>query len=102
MSLLAYLHQHADKVNAAISLTGSCFLWANVYSLYKEKEVKGVHWGSVAFFTALGFWNLFFYSTLQQTFSMLAGVSGVVANIVWLGMALWLHAKKLDTIKLRW
>lgn len=102
MSLIQYIHQHADQFNAAISLIGSGFLWANVYSLYKEKEVKGVHWGSVAFFTALGFWNLFFYSTLNQWSSMIAGVSGVVANIVWLAMALWLHFKKWDTIKLSW
>lgn len=93
------MHLQADQVNAIISVIGSGFLWANVYSLYKEKEVKGVHWGSVAFFTALGFWNLFFYSTLHQWYSMVAGVSGVVANIVWLGMAVWLRAKKWDTIK---
>lgn len=95
------MHLQPDQINAIISVTGSGFLWANVYSLYKEREVKGVHWGSVAYFTALGFWNLFFYSTLNQWYSALAGVSGVGANIVWLGMALWIHFRKWDRFKLR-
>lgn len=73
-----------DMINALFSIGGSCFLWLNVWSLYKEREVKGVHWGSVAFFTILGFWNLFFYSTLSQWYSLFAGISSVMANIVWL------------------
>ena len=89
-----------DMVNAAISLAGSCFLWANVRSLYQEKEVKGIHWSSVAFFTALGFWNLFYYSTLSQWYSAVAGISGVTANVVWLLMALWLKFVKWDQLKL--
>jgi hypothetical protein len=89
-----------DLINAGFSIGGSIFLWLNVLSLYKEREVKGVHWGSVAYFSILGFWNLFFYSHLTQWYSVVAGTSGVLANIVWLGMALWIRLSKLDRFKL--
>ena len=90
-----------DMFNALVGIGGSMFLWMNVVSLYKERVVKGVHWGSVAYFSLVGFWNLFYYSNLSQWWSMFAGISSVVANIVWLGMALTFRIQKWSSISIR-
>lgn len=77
-----------DVINGLFELFGSVMLWRNVYQLYKDKEVKGVHWGPTMFFWAWGLWNLFYYPSLGQWWSFFGGVSIVSANGVWLAQML--------------
>ena len=58
-------------------------IWRNVYQLYLDKMVRGVHRLPVGFFAAWGFWNLFYYPHLDQWWSFAGGVSIVIANVVW-------------------
>jgi hypothetical protein len=48
--------------------------------------VKGVHWGPIAFWSAWGFWNLFYYPALNQWLSFTGGLFVVFANTVYLCM----------------
>jgi hypothetical protein len=66
-------------------LFGSAMLWRNVLQLYRDKQVKGVHWSATFFFAAWGYWNLFYYPHLDQWWSFAGGVSIVIANTIWLG-----------------
>jgi hypothetical protein len=72
-----------DVVNGLFEFGGSLMLWRNVYQLYKDKMVRGVHWGPTAFFMSWGFWNLYFYPHLDQIWSFAGGISIVLANTVW-------------------
>ena len=73
-----------DQINGLFEAGGSVMLWKNVYTLYKQKMVRGVHWGPTAFFWLWGLWNLFYYPHLHQWFSFSGGPSIVTANGVWL------------------
>lgn len=84
----------ADLINGAFEAVGSVMLWRNVAQLHKDKEVKGVHWNATAFFTTWGYWNLYYYPSLEQWWSFAGGLSIVLANSVWLGQMIYYIRKQ--------
>lgn len=80
-----------DFINGMFEFFGSVMLWKNVAQLYKDKMIKGVHWGPTGFFMAWGYWNLFYYPHLDQWWSFWGGVSIVTANTVWFVQMIYYH-----------
>jgi hypothetical protein len=78
-----------DIINGLFETLGGGFVLLSVVKLYREKLAKGVSWLHVGFFTTWGFWNLFFYSGLDQWMSFWGGVGLVAANTFWLGQIVW-------------
>jgi hypothetical protein len=76
-----------DIINGAFELSGSYFCWRNVYQIYKEKRTMGVYIPTWMFFTSWGIWNLYYYPSLDQMFSFFGGISLVLANLVWVVLA---------------
>lgn len=83
-----------DMVNGLFEFLGSVMLWTNIKQLRKDKEIKGVNWWTVLFFTSWGIWNLFYYSNLNQWCSFVGGISIAFANVVWLVLLLWYKATR--------
>lgn len=83
-----------DMINGLFELFGSAMLWTNVRQLHKDKEIKGINWWTVVFFTSWGIWNLFYYPSLNQMWSFYGGISIALANVTWLGMLLWYKFNK--------
>ena len=74
-----------DMINGLIfQLGGVSVIWISIIKLWKDKEVKGISYIHVAFFTLWGFWNIFFYSYLGQWTSMIAGIILVITNSIYL------------------
>jgi hypothetical protein len=95
-----------DLINGLFELSGSLVLWRNVFALRRDREVKGIHVSTTLFFFWWGIWNLWYYPHLGQWFSFLGGLSIVIANAVWVGLALYYrrpsvvessHAEKAHT-----
>ena len=78
-----------DYINGGFEFIGGLLLWWNVKQLYKDKVVKGVKILPTAFFAAWGYWNLYYYPSLNQTISFIAGVFLVIANTTWVIMAIY-------------
>lgn len=78
-----------DVFNGLFELAGACLLSLNVRQVWRDKVVRGVHWGATTFFTAWGFWNLFYYPSLDQWWSFAGGCAIVTVNAVWLALMLW-------------
>lgn len=76
-----------DAVNGLFELAGGFALWNNVGRIRKDKQVRGVNWQVTLFFTSWGFWNLFYYPSLDQWLSFAGGLNIVAANAVWLYFA---------------
>lgn len=72
-----------DLTNGLFEFVGSAVLWKNVHQLYRDKQVRGVHWTATGFFAAWGYWNLYYYPSLEQWWSFAGGCSIVLANSVW-------------------
>jgi hypothetical protein len=73
-----------DLVNGSLELVGALLLMSNVVAIRESKCLKGVRWYPVAFFSAWGFWNLFFYRHLDQWLSFIGACCMVLANTLWL------------------
>jgi hypothetical protein len=79
----------SDLINGGLEFGGSIFLWVNVRALRRAKKVVGVFWGAPAYFTLWGLWNLFYFPSLGQWFSLCGAMSIAAANITWLVLALY-------------
>jgi hypothetical protein len=76
----------ADLINGCYELLGGIFLLHNCWNLYKDKKVSGVSIPSIVFFTSWGYWNLYYYPSLNQWWSFAGGCLIVIANTLWVTM----------------
>lgn len=84
-----------DLINGLFELCGGLFLVRNCIHLHRDKQVKGVSILSTAFFSAWGYWNLYYYPFLNQWMSFCGGLLIVIANTWWVTAALY-YRKRLD------
>jgi hypothetical protein len=89
--------QVPDLINGSFEIFGGFILLINVFKMYKDRCLKGVHWGPVVFFTAWGFWNLFYYPHLDQWLSFVGGLFIVSVNFVWLIMTMYFLRRTNDS-----
>lgn len=73
-----------DIVNGSLQVGGGFFVLASIARLNKDRQVRGVSWLHVMYFTAWGYWNLFYYPHLDQWVSFAGGLLLVAANTAWL------------------
>ncbi|KZX57708.1 hypothetical protein A3709_18975 [Halioglobus sp. HI00S01] len=74
--------------NAGFELFGAFAGLNNCRAVYRARMWAGVSPMSSVFFWLWGVWNLYFYGSLDQTFSMLASVALVGTNSIYLYL-LW-------------
>jgi hypothetical protein len=86
----------ADITNGLFECIGGIMIWINVRQLAEDKEVKGVHWLPTFFFTSWGYWNLYYYPSLNQLFSFIGGLFIVSGNTAWvyLMMKYWKNKRE--------
>ncbi len=73
-----------DHINGAFELFGATLLLLDVLALRRDRIIAGVHWGPRIFFTAWGFWNLYYYPQLNQYWSFIGGCALAIVNAAWL------------------
>lgn len=80
-----------DAINAALfEAAGALFTWRNALALHRDREIKGVYWPAWVFFALCGLWNLYYYPSLGQWWSVAAGALLVAGNLLWVAQALHL------------
>jgi hypothetical protein len=72
-----------DAINGGFEAIAGLLMWLNVAAVIKDKAVHGVNLWSTGFFVAWGYWNLWYYPSLAQSFSFLGGLMVVTANTTW-------------------
>jgi hypothetical protein len=78
-----------DIINAMFELGGLIAILFSIRQVLKDKQVKGIHWATVALFATWGFWNLFFYSGLAQWFSFGAAACLGVAQFAYVALLIY-------------
>lgn len=86
-----------DAINAAFEGGGAIFLCLNVRRLLKDKSVKGVSLVTTSWWTAWGFWNVYFYSAVNTPASFWAGIAVVIVNAAWLALAVYYARREAPT-----
>lgn len=73
-----------DIVNAFFEISGGFFIALSIRQVLRQRMVRGVHWAHFLFFAVWGFWNLPYYASLGQWFSMAGSIGVCLANCVYL------------------
>jgi len=79
----------ADFINGMFELCGGLFILNNCFRIHKDKMVKGISILSTVFFCSWGYWNLYFYPSLNQWISFCGGLLIVLTNTWWVIAALY-------------
>lgn len=82
------MHPLPDIINGWFEAISGGFMSYNCVRLYQDKRVRGVSVATQIFFTAWGYWNLFYYPHLGQWFSFFCGWLIVVSNTLWVTLAI--------------
>jgi hypothetical protein len=77
-----------DTINGVFEGVMGVFLCRSVYLLWLHKTVRGVSFWSVFWPMLWGYWNLYYYPSLGQTWSFAGGLLVVAANTAWIILAL--------------
>ena len=72
-----------DFINGSFEFLAGFMVLLHCRKVLKDKDVKGVSIPATMFFTAWGFWNLYFYPHLDQWLSFYGGLFIVSANLFW-------------------
>lgn len=76
----------ADITNGAYEAIGGLMVLNHCRVLMRDKAVAGVSILSVIVFTTWGFWNLYYYPSLEQWGSFFGGALIVFANSLWVAL----------------
>lgn len=82
-----------DRINGLFELIGGLICFLNVRQLYKDKRTVGIYWPTQAFFASWGFWNLYYYPSLNQWNSFWGGVLLAIGNTTWVIMSKYYEVK---------
>lgn len=72
-----------DVINSIFECSGSLFVVLSIRRLRREKKVRGVDYKHIAFFAIWGFWNLYYYPSLEQWMSFFGGLTITMCNLIW-------------------
>lgn len=79
-----------DAINGAFEAGGGLLNLVNCLRIYRDKGYRGIAVTPTMFFTAWGLWNLlFYYPYLDQWYSFAGCLLIVIANALWVAMALY-------------
>ena len=83
-----------DIINSWFKVAGGVSTWYNCVKLFRARKVQGVSVTSAVMFNTWGFWNLWYYPSLDQWASFMGGLVIVSGNTAWVTMAIyWRHNK---------
>jgi hypothetical protein len=75
-----------DQGNAIFEAVGALSICWNIRQVLKDKQIKGMHWFPLVFFFSWGVWNTYFYASIEQWWSWVAGIALAIANLVWISL----------------
>lgn len=78
-----------DLLNGLFEVVAGILLGINVYQLHKDKQIRGVSILPMAFFMLWGYWNLYFYPSVNCPLSFWGSLLVVVTNTIWVGQMIY-------------
>lgn len=76
--------QLPDLANGLFEALAGFMIWQNVKRIRKDKQVRGTDWRTTFFFSAWGYWNMYYYPHLGQWLSFAGGCAITLGNSAWL------------------
>jgi hypothetical protein len=83
-----------DLINAAFEFSGGYFVFRHCLAVKRDKAVKGVSIISTVFFALWGWWNIYYYPSLEQWASFYGGIAISAANMYWIYLLMKYRTKE--------
>lgn len=90
-----------DVINSLFEVFGGLMVFNHCRIVWRDKAVAGVSIISTVFFTAWGFWNLYYYPSLGQWWSFIGGIAIVIMNVIWVALMLRYRKSHIKNIDMR-
>lgn len=81
-----------DIINGGFEFAAGLAVLRHCAVLQRDRQVRGVSIPAMFFFTAWGFWNIYYYPFLGQPFSFVGGIFVTVANCGYLALLMQYRA----------
>lgn len=78
-----------DAVNSVFEFLGTPFVLVSLIKVIRNKNSNGVSYLTLLFFSVWGYWNMFFYSHLEQWLSFTASIALALTNTAWMVAVLY-------------
>lgn len=78
-----------DLTNGCFELLGGFFILLSIIRLKNDKSIRGINWLHPTFFTAWGWWNIYYYPHLGQWASLVGGIFIVALNTAWVSQMVY-------------
>lgn len=75
-----------DIINGTFEALASVMVLNHCRVLLRDQAVAGVSIASTIFFTLWGIWNIWYYPTLDQIWSMVGGILVTLANLFYVAL----------------
>lgn len=73
-----------DIINGGMALIGAGFLFQNVRAIWKDKSYRGVRMTPTVFFITWGMWNLYYFYSIGQMYSLIGFSVIAVIDVMWI------------------
>jgi len=78
-----------DIINGSFEMFGGLFVFMSVIKILHDKCAMGISWLTIGYFALWGFWNLYYYPHLGQTFSFYGGIGVAISNTIYVILIIW-------------
>jgi len=85
-----------DQINGSFELVSGFMATINIIKLWEHKKLKGVSVIPAIFYVIWGFFNLFFYSSLNLPLSYYCGIFITSTNLCWVILYFYFKYKEKD------
>jgi hypothetical protein len=91
----------SDVVNAFFETGGGIAVCFSVRRLLHDKKVRGVSIPGISFFVIWGYWNLFYYPSIEQMWSLIGAGSVALVNTLWVSLMIYytLRERRANELK---
>ena len=80
---------NSDKINGVFETAGGLFIILSILQVLVDKSVAGVNLIHITFFVIWGYWNLYYYKSIKQRWSLRASYFITTVNTVWLALLIY-------------
>ena len=87
-----------DIFNALLEFLGGVFTFQNALRVCRDRGYAGITWTAVAFFATWSAWNTWYYPSLDQTWSWVAAIFMLTANLCWIAVMAWFGPIRRETL----
>lgn len=85
--------KHTDEINSGFELTGGFFTILHIAQVLHDKSVAGLSLYAITFYVIWGYWNLYYYKSVKQRWSLRATYFITFMNTIWLALLIYYKLK---------